>query len=202
MRWTPSRRDETCSRRPAAARVAVIACLATALPAAAFNPQPDPPGFGMVGIVRDQTAGLSVVNIGGLSPPEPDAPVELLFLDGAGTTLARAVVTAAGGTAAFLDLRGDSLAISDPDERMQIRAVVRAVGDQRPSLVPTLELFDTATGRTTVSYPWAAITRKPLRFGSPRRADDRSGAVAERRDGPRHGPGQGHHPGPGRLLPR
>ncbi len=154
-----------------AARLVLASCLTAAMPAAAFNPKPDPPGFGMIGIVRDQMARLSVADIGGASPPEPDAPVELLFLDGSGATLARSVVTVSGGAAASLDLRGDSLGIIGPNDRMQVRAVVRALGNRKPAVVPTLELFDTVTGRTTVSYPWAATDGKPLRFGSPRRPD-------------------------------
>jgi hypothetical protein len=33
--------------------------------ARAFNPQADPPGFGMIGLARGQTARLSVVALGG-----------------------------------------------------------------------------------------------------------------------------------------
>src|SRR5262245_47703077 len=127
---------EACVRRAPVLRPVLALCLAAAMPAAAFNPQPDPPGFGMVGMVRDQTARLSVADIGGLSPPERDAPIELLFLDGTGTTLARSVVTVAGGSAAYLDLQGDSLGVIGPNDRMQVRAVVRAVGNQTRSVVP------------------------------------------------------------------
>ena len=40
--------------------------------AAAFNPQPDPPAFGMIGITHEQTARLNVVNWGDGPVPQGD----------------------------------------------------------------------------------------------------------------------------------
>ena len=39
---------------------------------AAFNPQPDPPAFGMIGITHEQTARLNVVNWGDGPVPQGD----------------------------------------------------------------------------------------------------------------------------------
>src|SRR2546422_10941571 len=36
--------------------------------ASAFNPQPDPPAFGMVGITNEQTARVNVVDVGEVQP--------------------------------------------------------------------------------------------------------------------------------------
>src|SRR5437588_9926100 len=70
--------------------------------AAAFNPQPDPPAFGMIGITREQTARLNVVNWGDVPQgdrsgpiPSGDRPirVELIFLDSWDNVLLRSTET-------------------------------------------------------------------------------------------------------------
>ena len=72
----------------------VVAC-AVATAAVAFNPQPEPPGFGMVGIISTQTARLNVSfvpppdNDRGALPPGPCAgAVHLSFVDGSGNVVA------------------------------------------------------------------------------------------------------------------
>ena len=135
--------------------------------AAAFNPQPDPPAFGMIGITHEQTARLNVVNWGDQPVPSGDRSqpipigdrpvrVELTFFDSQGNRLARSVQTLERGHAGFLDLDGATLDWSGPGDRMasnrtQIRANVRLYED--PSLQPvpsrnaanlaaTVEVFD------------------------------------------------------------
>ena len=108
--------------------------------AAAFNPQPDPPAFGMIGITHEQTARLNVVNWGdGPVPqgdrsgpiPDGDRPVqvELIFLDSWDNMLRRSTETLMPGHAAFLDLDGatlprDSGPPTAGGNRTQIRAKI------------------------------------------------------------------------------
>ena len=135
--------------------------------AAAFNPQPDLFVYGMIGITREQTARLNVVNWGDVQPgpcrssgevqPGPcRVQVEFIWFDSQGNRLARSVQTLERGHAGFLDLDGATLDWSGPGDRMasnrtQIRANVRLYED--PSLQPvpsrnaanlaaTVEVFD------------------------------------------------------------
>ncbi len=126
--------------------------------AAGFDPQPDPPGkFGMVGLTRGQTARLNVVNIG--NPNESSCSVELSFLDSLGNTVGIQPCIIPPGEADFLDLNAEALGGPDTFGRFQIRATVALGGSStRPrearacanNLRLTLEVFETATGATTV----------------------------------------------------
>jgi hypothetical protein len=67
--------------RLASSRRFVVGCIAALLvlgalarTTTAFNPQPDPPRYGMVGVVEGQTARLNLVNLGTTDPsvPKPD----------------------------------------------------------------------------------------------------------------------------------
>jgi hypothetical protein len=72
----------------------------------AFNPQPDPPRFGMIGIAEGQTARLNLVNLlspGAATIPPGPCRAELQFLDGDGTVVASRLVRLEAGRAAFLD---------------------------------------------------------------------------------------------------
>ena len=133
---------------------------------AAFNPQPDPPAFGMIGITHEQTARLNVVNWGdGPVPqgdrsgpiPDGDRPVqvELIFLDSWDNMLRRSTETLMPGHAAFLDLDGATLPRdtgppSAGGNRTEIRAKIRLFEDPSLSPVPqgglnlaaTVEVFD------------------------------------------------------------
>ncbi len=128
--------------------------------ATAFNPQPDPPRFGMVGIAEGQTARLNLVNLGiptatGL-PPGP-CRAHLKFFDGDGNLLASRPVDLKPGEAAFLDfvpsfvppVNGTDLA----PLRAEIRGAVRPDDDLlAPPCKATVEIFDNATGRTSILY--------------------------------------------------
>ncbi|MGH7752939.1 MAG: hypothetical protein ACREN5_08995, partial [Gemmatimonadales bacterium] len=76
---------------------AVLALAAAPCAVLAFNPQPDPPGFGMVGITQGQAVVLNVVlgdPPGDIEPPGPDRACQLTlsFVDASG----RALMTASG----------------------------------------------------------------------------------------------------------
>jgi hypothetical protein len=138
----------------------------------AFNPQPEPPGrWGLFGIVADQTARVSVVNTSGDPGGYPPGPcrVALAFVDVEGTVLKEALMTLRPGQATSLDYgfasppqpeSGDAIgATADRLGRQDLRARIEIAdlvdpGDREPRsfppgpCVPTVEVFDTATGRT------------------------------------------------------
>jgi hypothetical protein len=114
--------------------------------ATAFNPQPDPPAFGIVSINPDQTIRLNVVcwehDVDGV-PPGP-CHGDLMFHDMAGNVVTMQTVRLGPGQAAFLDftpVRGtnpgnpvglDPCWIPDPNSGRAL---------------PTTEVFDTSSGR-------------------------------------------------------
>ena len=143
----------------------------------AFNPQPDPPGFGIVGITRNETLRINIVNLALADrelPPDP-CRVVLSFRDAQGHPLTngdnqviRRAVDLQAGESAFLDLNGNQFGPGDTTlpTRVQLRPFVRVVEGPRPGIggtppdpcFPTMEVFDNSTGRTTL---FAAAT---LRF--------------------------------------
>jgi hypothetical protein len=143
-----------------AASAVLLIILVTALDThktAAFNPQPDPPAFGMIAITPDQTARLNVVRT---EPPgNPDRPmtVELTFFDSDGMSLLRSTATVRAGRAVFLDLAG--FTVPRTGMRTEIRGSVHIVTSlpepdrNRVNLVANIEIFDTETGKTMVVLP-------------------------------------------------
>lgn len=105
---------------------------------------------GMVGIIRGETARLSVLNAEDLVTihPEPKL-VELKILDAAGNVLARSSQMVAPGQAVFLDLDPSvtTPGLSAGAARLQIRGVVTPGSSP---CVSTLEIFDNTSMRTTV----------------------------------------------------
>ena len=113
-------------------------------------------GFGMIGIVRGQTARLNMVNLGG---PDTRCQAEVMFLDSEGNTLAEHGIIIIGGTSASLDLNADALGSPDTFGRFQIRVMVALGGPDTKggevractnNLIPTLEIFNNASGQTTI----------------------------------------------------
>jgi hypothetical protein len=127
--------------------------------------------FGMLGISTGQTARLNVVNAIPVGPPQQ---VTLMFVDANG----RPFINAAGqllsssvllgpGQSAYLDLNGDNIPIGPPNIpggppsipvgppiRVQFRALIPdCEGCNRGLVVPTLEMFDNASGKTTLVMP-------------------------------------------------
>ncbi len=112
-------------------------------------------GFGMVGVVRGQTARLNAANLGG--PDTHPCAMKVMFVDDQGNSLLedRSMIID-GGKSAFLDLNADALGGPDtrPGERFQIRAAVNTLGGPdtkgrcRQTIRLTLEVFDNDTGKT------------------------------------------------------
>ncbi len=126
----------------------------------AFNPQPDPPRFGMVGIAEGQTARLNLVNLYPPGPPifPPDpCRAELQFIDADGNVVASRLVRLAAGHAAFLDFTPTFVPVNTiGDAVAPLRAEIRANVNLGVAGLPpgpcraTLEIFDNVTARTTV----------------------------------------------------
>lgn len=132
-------------------------------PVQAFNPQPDPPGFGLVGITDGQTIRVNVVNTA--TPPDPDASanparVVIIFRDANGVPMTNAngavirrVAQLKGGESTFLQINADSFA-RESNGRIQLRPDVRiqqsdSVNGIPPDpVIPTTEIVNNANGRT------------------------------------------------------
>jgi len=120
--------------------------------------------FGMVGLASGQTARLNalVLPTGGPLIAGASCQVTFDFYDASGASLKTGSVTAAQGAAASYDLARTEVKTASPD-RVEIRGTVRAalvnpsaIGTPvMPksafcSVLPTLEIFDTSSGQTTV----------------------------------------------------
>lgn len=118
-----------------------------------FNPQPDPPGFGLIAVTpASQYVRLNVTNLG-----QPDlnmgasCQVELTFGDGQGNTLKRGTeTTLAPGKSTSLELmETDTTTVNGvlaPSFRMETLPAVQVAGSC--SLLSSVELVNTATGQT------------------------------------------------------
>ena len=124
--------------------------------------------LGMVGLAPGQTARLYALNLPGccaLARPTQIQPVPcnmtLSFMDDQGATLKTAAMNIDSGKAVHLDLAHDD--VTHDSSRLQIRGVVLQTVTVPPpittpglpvafgcSVAPTLEIFDSATGVTTV----------------------------------------------------
>jgi hypothetical protein len=152
------------SRRVAVGGVLAVALAVGALSqiARAFNPQPDPPGYGMIGIADGETARLNVVNLGvpdpttGI-PPDP-CRMRLQFVDAEGNVLASRGVAPEMGHSKFLDFTPAFVPVNTADGLAvtPLRAEIRAVLFTDNGVPPgpcrvTLEIFDNVTGRTQIA---------------------------------------------------
>jgi hypothetical protein len=126
------------------------------------TPTTDTRTSGAVGIAQGQTARFNV-----LRPDETATAAcsaALTYFDGAGKQLKTLTVTVAPGTVGSLDLFSDTDLTLAVDQRKQIRvtvAVPLATASSSASsttakavpicrLIPTLEIFDEVTGKTSV----------------------------------------------------
>jgi hypothetical protein len=113
---------------------------------------------GMIGLAEGQTARFNVLNPGVLPPALGlTCTAALTFFDGAGKVLKTSTVTATPGEAPYLDLFGDADLALMIDQRKQIRATFTLPAIVPPpasgplsacSLIGTLEILDTLSGRT------------------------------------------------------
>jgi hypothetical protein len=135
---------------------AALLLMWSALRVKAFNPQPDPPAFGMIGVDPSETVRLNAVcadgPLPGDVPPGPCA-VTLVFRDSSGRALKQSTQTLLPGQGAFLDLRGaEATPPPDPDRigrRTEVHPWIQPVG--RGFIFATVEVFDDATGRVSAA---------------------------------------------------
>jgi hypothetical protein len=114
---------------------------------AAFNPQPDPPAFGLIAIDPNETMRLNAtcpnVTLNGV-PPTPCA-VTLGFADSHGSLIKQSSYTLNPGDSTSLDLSASEVTF-EPN-RAEIQASFTAT---QGLAVPSVEVFDVASGRTDV----------------------------------------------------
>ena len=142
----------------------------------AFNPQPDPPGYGLVGITNGQTIRVSVVNT---TPPDPNAPPDpcravITFVDANGNSFIRADGTPARktvlidqGQSAFLNLNADNFVRNGrltlrPDIRIQ-QADPVLVGDSFTPPDPcfaSAEVISNSSGQTQFMMPFIPAVQR------------------------------------------
>lgn len=153
--------------------LAVAAVILAPFAARAFNPQPEPPAYGMVGIGWGQTALINAVVADGQPPPDPDSPppddggpacrLVLSFVGADGRTLVtdggvevKKPVSLRGGAAASLAVRASDF-LGSRQLRLPLRAVVAIPppDDSAPlacqGLLTTMEIFG-PLGATQVLY--------------------------------------------------
>jgi hypothetical protein len=106
---------------------------------------------GMVGLASGQTARLNVVNVGAPNGFPLPCVLALAFLDSDSKILKQMFVSVGFGKAAFVDLvnSGARIQIRGIGYNPLLRPESAIPQPLSCQLVPTLELFDTETGRTT-----------------------------------------------------
>jgi hypothetical protein len=120
---------------------------------------------GMIGIAESQTAQLNLLNPGLQAPAIGiTCTAAVAFVDGTGTVLKTTTLNVAPGTSQPFDIRSDTdLNIVVAGDRREIRATILIPAVLPPAtgstatpvpackLIPTLEIFDTVSGRTLVT---------------------------------------------------
>ena len=143
--------------------IALLVMTLLAAPAAmAFNPQPEPPGFGAIGILNSQSARSNVY----FAPPPGGFPsvscagvIQLRFYDQGGAVLAQRTSSLAPNAVESLELTpGREGGLS---ARMAVRADVSWVtvppGPCRGGSLPgNVEVYSNATGETQFVLPGVA----------------------------------------------
>jgi hypothetical protein len=131
-------------------------------------------GFALIGIAAGQSARVNALNAARLDPAGTrTCGVILQFQDSQGQVLTQSTVSLAPGKSASLDLSYDSLKATDL--RVQIRAVLiygYSGGANPPpgvlnrtacdNLVPSLEVYDNASGRTSLILTDAKVLPPPI----------------------------------------
>ena len=126
---------------------AAVTLVRPALSVKAFNPQPDPPAFGMIGVDPFETPRVNVACSTGPLPggvnPGP-CTATLAFLDIHGSTLTQMTQTLQPGQGVSLDLNGAHIGSG---RRTEVQPMVSAFG--AGFVLVTTEVFDTNTGHTS-----------------------------------------------------
>jgi hypothetical protein len=135
-------------RTMAALAAAALLALWPVLRVKAFNPQPDPPAFGMVGLDPLETVRLNAICAdgplpGGVAPGPCD--VTLTFRDISGRLVKQMTKTLQPGEGTFLDLRGMEMPLAGA--RLEFEPNIPPSG--RGFVLATVEVFDSFTGRTS-----------------------------------------------------
>jgi hypothetical protein len=132
-----------------------------------FNPQPEPPGdrapdtdfeFGFVTEGRGQTMRLnaSYTDADADLPPGP-CRVTLSFYDGDGRLVMQSVETLELGKTISLDVPAGEIP-SNVRKRLRATVHVEALpGGLVPCIMPSLEVFNIDTGKSSLFYPGAMI---------------------------------------------
>jgi hypothetical protein len=117
---------------------------------AQFNPQPDPPAFGLVGISFFDTLQLNSYCAVNDVPPGP-CSVRLQFSDSNGHVVNNVAATLQPGQSASLSLRGADM--TRGTARMQILPAVQISGPG--GVVSTLEFIDEGGRTNFIMHPIA-----------------------------------------------
>ena len=130
-----------------------VACFAQTTPATANITQTT----GTVGIAEGETARLSLVNPGTVPPAAPTScTATIMYINPASAIIKLTTVNIPPGQSMSLDLHSDTDLHLASGQRAQIRGVITTMvsastgGTTACVLVPTLEIFDSTTGRTQV----------------------------------------------------
>jgi hypothetical protein len=141
--------------------IAVLACGAGAATVIqAFNPQPDPPGFGLIGVTPEsQYARLNVSNVGipGINFGG-SCEVELSFGDGQGRTFKRSDVTLPVGKSTSLDVRAADITVPTSVDLPRVELLPAVQHGGACYLVSSVEVVANATGQTSVYAAHATLT--------------------------------------------
>jgi hypothetical protein len=128
--------------------------------------------FGMLGLAEGQTARLNLLNPGVLAPGATAevCSASVAFLDAQGNVLKTGTITANPGQSPNFDVDSDADLKLAVDERREIRATIQEAplppSSGSPAvhcrLIPTLEIFDTLTGKTTTVLGHAHELLEPI----------------------------------------
>jgi len=127
--------------------------------AGAFNPQPDPPAFGAVFINPDETLRLSVgcyEHPVGTFLPGP-CRGELMIHDAAGNVVASRTYRLIPGEIAFLDFTLSVRVVGDAVGSLGGFIPCVLPGPDSGRAVPSVQVFDTVSGRTSFVLGPAAV---------------------------------------------
>jgi hypothetical protein len=120
------------------------------------------PYIEQIGVTSGQTARLSALNSG----ENRGIIIDWRFLDSQGRVLAQSPESQLipPGQMRSFDLNANEVnATRDPFGRVQVIAIIRTLGGpDTKSLHVSLEVFDNATGKTTVLVPPARVDPQPL----------------------------------------